>query len=346
MFEDFLDNKDSWLNQGDSSLRVVFSSRLRLARNLDNFPFPLQLDEAAAGDLLASFKDLSFFPEKGKGFSFVEMAKLNNLDKDFLLERHLISQHFLSSQRGGLILSSDERVSAMINEEDHLRLQVVESGYNLDKAWSRLNKLDDCLSSHFNYAFLPDLGYLTSCPTNVGTALRASCMLHLPGLILTKKIEKILNFLTKISFAIRGLFGEGSQALGNFFQISNQISLGVKEEELIDNLARVVMQVSQHELDARQTLAKKFKINLEDIVWRALGTMRSSRLIGCKEALRHLSTLSLGVDLGIIKEINREAVNGLFIKIQPAHLQKREGKFLNQRERDYLRSELLREELK
>ncbi len=345
MFEEFLDNKNSWINQGDSSPGVVFSSRLRLARNLSDFFFPSCLGPEAVEKLIDRFKDPSSYLGGNGNFAFIRMADLNVIDKEFLLERHLISRNFFSMNKGGLVFSQDERVSVMVSEEDHLRIQVVEAGFNLEKGWQKLNKVDDQISQSFDYAFLPELGYLTSCPTNTGTALRASCMLHLPGLILTQKIEKVFNFLNKISFTIRGLFGEGSQALGNFFQISNQISLGLKEEEVIDNLTRVVTQVIQHELDARQALQAKHKISLEDIVWRALGIARNSRLINCKEALAHLSALFLGIDLGIIKDIEKETVNNLFIVIQSAHLQKLEGKPLNRNERDYFRAEMLREKL-
>ncbi len=345
MFEEFLDNKDSWINKKEFSDRVVFSSRLRLARNLTDFPFPSRLNDSAAKLLISKFNHVKSFFKNGENFIFVNISDLDSQDKEFLLERHLVSQHFLCLEKGGLIFSSDEKISIMINEEDHLRLQVIEAGFDLKKGWEKLNQIDDSFARKFSYAFMPDLGYLTSCPTNAGTALRASCMLHLPGLIFTKKIEKVLQFLTKISFTIRGFFGEGSRSLGDFFQISNQISLGVNEEEIIDNLTRVVSQVSQHELDARQLLLKKFKTNLEDTVWRALGVMRNSRLINCKETLKHLSALSLGIDLGIIREVKKEVVKSLFITTQPVHIQKIEGRILNQKERDFLRAKLLREKL-
>ncbi len=345
MFEKFLTNKNSWVNQGSPSLEVVFSSRLRLARNLTGFAFPSRLSKSGAEAILDKFKQSNSFLPEEKDLIFVKMSELDKLDREFLLERHLISRQFFSSKQAALVVSSDERISAMINEEDHLRLQVIEAGYDFKNGWEKLDRIDDALAKRFSYAFLPDLGYLTSCPTNIGTGLRASCMMHLPGLILTKRIEKVLEFLAKVSFAIRGLFGEGSQASGNFFQISNQISLGVSEEEVIDNLSGIVKQIRRHELDSRQILLDKFKLKLEDTVWRALGIVKNCRLISCQETLKYLSALSLGIDLGIIKGIKKEVFNNLFIAVQPAHIQKLEGKVLSQKKRDYLRAELLREKL-
>lgn len=346
MFEDFLDNRHSWINQEEPYLGVIFSSRLRLARNLDGFLFPAKLKGPALEELIGRVKKINLLPQGKEKFLFFKTSNLSSHDKNFLLERHLVSQNFLLQKEAALIVSSDENIALMVNEEDHLRLQVVEPGYNLEKGWAKLSQIDDNLGNVFNYAFSPKFGYLSACPTNAGTALRASCMLCLPGLILTKKIEKVLTFLTKLSFTARGLFGEGSQALGNFFQISNQVSLGVSEVEIIDNLAKAVIQVSRHELNARQFLLEKFKTNLEDTVWRALGIMRNSRLIKCREALNHLSFLFLGIDLGIIKGIKKQAVSSLFAAVQPAHLEKLEGKPLNQNQRDYLRASLLREKLK
>lgn len=343
MFEEFLTRKNSWAGQEGSSSEVVFSSRLRLARNLTDFAFPLCLSDSLAQELLNRVRG---FIDSKKEFSFVELSELSELDKNFLLERHLVSRQFLAAKKGGLAFSSESDALVMVNEEDHFRLQVLEPGCGLMRGWYILSSLDDAFSQNFQYAFQPDLGHLTSCLTNAGTGLRASCMLHLPGLVLTEKIKEVLDFLTKLSLNVRGFFGEGSQALGHFFQISNRVSLGVEESEVIDNLENIVEQIRRHELSARRLLLSKFKVKTEDIVWRALGIMRNSRLIDCQEALEHLSILFLGTDLGIIKEIRKKVVADLFLTIQPAHLQKIEGKALNQRERDYFRAELLREKLR
>lgn len=354
MFEYFLNNKDGWLNGKGPEAEIVFSSRIRLARNIAGLPFPSRANNAQKKEVLDKVKEVHAQIKRLKNTTFVNMAELSALDSQFLLERHLISQeHAVLSKEKGLIVSGDEKISIMINEEDHLRSQVILSGFDLKKCWQVLEGIDSDLEKKISFSFLSDLGYLTSCPTNVGTALRASCMMHLPALALTKRINKILELLTRISFTTRGLFGEGTQALGNFFQISNQVSLGLSEEELIDNLIGVVNQVKTQEIDARNTLLKKHKMSLEDSVWRALGILRNSRLISSREALSHLSILCLGLDLGIIRNTDlpskgeaREVINSLFIIIQPAHLQKIESKSLKERERDYIRAEILRKKLK
>lgn len=353
MFEELINNKDSWLNGKGPDSEIVFSSRIRLARNIEGFPFPSQATREQRTEILDRLRVVSPGIKSLKGSIFVQRDQTNDLDNQLLLERHLISQeHIALGKEKGVIMSKDEKISIMINEEDHLRMQVITSGFDLKDCWKVLSKIDDDLGEKINFSFLPDLGYLTACPTNVGTGLRASCMMHLPALILTKKIKKILELLTRISFTTRGLFGEGTQALGDFFQISNQVSLGLSEEELIDNLIGVVNQVKEQEIDSRRTLLKKHKLSIEDNIWRALGILRNSRLISSKEALSHLSILSLGLDLGIIKSSDlkktkdpKELVNNLFIMIQPAHLQKIESKSLKEIERDYVRAEILRKEL-
>ncbi|MCF7907382.1 MAG: protein arginine kinase [Candidatus Omnitrophica bacterium] len=353
MFRNFLDNKDSWLSKKGPESEIVFSSRIRLARNIDGIPFPSKATIAQREEVFKSAKEAYPHIKRFKNSFFVNMDDLGELDSHFLLERHLIAQeHLVQASHRGLIMSKDEEISIMVNEEDHFRMQVITSGFDLKKCWDILDNIDNDLSKKISFSFLPDVGYLTACPTNVGTALRASCMLHLPALILTKRINKILELLARISFTTRGLFGEGTQALGNFFQISNQVSLGLSEEELIDNLISVVNQVKNHEIGARNILIKKYKKNLEDNVWRALGILRNARLINSKEALSHLSILSLGLDLGIIKDVDfskcktgKKLLRNLFIMIQPAHLQKIEGRTLKEKERDSIRADILRERL-
>ncbi|MDP2923437.1 MAG: protein arginine kinase [Candidatus Omnitrophota bacterium] len=346
MFEEFLNNKDSWLSGRGPSSEIIFSSRIRLARNFNDFPFPCRANSNQKEIILKKMQEIYSKVKGLKKAIFVSMEDLNNLERQFLLERHLISQEHMVSLKGkGLIVLADEKIALMINEEDHLRIQVMTSGFDLKLCWEVINDIDNELSKSIEFAFSSSMGYLTACPTNVGTALRASCMLHLPALVLTKRIAKVLELLAKISFTTRGLFGEGTQALGDFFQISNQASLGHSEAELIDNLSGVVNQVKEQEMDARDTLFRKHKNNLEDNIWRSLGILNNCRLISSKEALSHLSMLSLGLDLGIINSIKRELINSLFIAIQPAHLQKIEGKELKEGERDYTRAQILREKL-
>ncbi|MCM8786899.1 MAG: protein arginine kinase [Candidatus Omnitrophica bacterium] len=346
MFDDFLSNKNSWHNTEGPLSRIIFSSRLRLARNLADVPFPWKATtaqkEAICKKIEENYRKIPIL----KDSFFVRMEDVAELDREFLLERHLLSREFLTSLKGkALIVSSDERISIMINEEDHFRIQFITAGFELKKCWQILNEIDTQLSKIFSFAFDQQIGYLTACPTNVGTALRTSCMLHIPALVLTKRINKMLEFMAKISFTARGFFGEGTQALGNFFQISNQGSLGFSEEELIENISSVVNQIKDQELEARDILLKKHRISLEDNVWRAFGMLRHARLMNSKEALAHLSMLSLGIDLDIIKNLERQTINELFTIIQPAHLQKIENKILKEEERDYIRAKILREKL-
>jgi protein arginine kinase len=346
MFEELLNNKDTWLSGTGPFSEIIFSSRVRLARNFSDYPFPLRANPAQKEKILEAMKSASAKISILKGARFLHMDEIDDIDRQFLLERHLISQEHMHAAKGkGLILSLDEKIALMINEEDHLRMQAIASGFDLKKAYETINIIDDSIAEFVDFSFMPNLGYLTSCPTNVGTALRASCMLHLPALTFTKRINKVLELLAKISFATRGFFGEGTQALGDFFQISNQISLGLSESEVVDNLAGVVNQVKEQEIDAREILLKKHKINLEDNVWRSFGVLLNCRLISSKEALSHLSILSLGLDLGIINRISRELLNNLFLMIQPAHLQKIEARALKEGERDFIRAQILREKL-
>jgi protein arginine kinase len=353
MFEHFLENENSWLSGQGPEADIVFSSRIRLARNVCDTPFPMQASPSQKKSFVAKVNKIYTKAKHLKDAEFYKSEDIDELDKQLLLERHLVSQEYIEPGEGkALIFTKDESISIMVNEEDHLRMQVLVSGFNLRSSWHKLSSIDDDLSKELSFSYLPDLGYLTACPTNVGTGLRASCMLHLPALILTKRINKILELLSRISFTTRGLFGEGTQALGDFFQISNQVGLGLSEDELIDNLIGVVNQVKAQEVDSRSILMRKHKLTLQDNVWRALGILKNARLINSKEALSHLSILSLGVDLGIIKDTDlakknnsRELLNELFIVLQPAHLQKIEGKPLTESQRDSIRAELLREKL-
>lgn len=353
MFEDFINSKGGWLSGRGPESDIIFSSRIRLARNIAEFPFPWRASLSQKERVLAQVKEIHPHIARIKNSAFMKMDDVTELDCQLLGERHLISrEHSLVTKGKGLVLSSNEEISIMINEEDHIRAQVITSGFDLKKCWDILDNIDNDLSRKMSFAFMDDLGYLTACPTNLGTGMRASCMLHLPALALTKKINKMLELLSRISFTTRGLFGEGTQALGNFFQISNQVSLGISEQEIIDNLEAAVGQIKTQEMDARGLLIKKYKISLQDSIWRALGILQNCRLISTKEALGHLSILSLGLDLGIIKDSDlttggraKELINNLFIIIQPAHLQRIEAKPLKENERDFIRAVIIREKL-
>ena len=254
----------------------------------------------------------------------------------------------------GVAIGQGEMISVMINEEDHLRIQVIQSGLNLQDAWSVIDALDDELSEALPYAYSSDWGYLTCCPTNTGTGMRASVMAHLPALVITKQINKVLHTITKLGLTARGLYGEGTEASGNFFQISNQVALGRSEEEILENIDRILKEVIHQEQAAREGLLTSNRTQLEDRIWRAYGLLKHAKTMSSNEALDLLSALRLGVDLELMTNgsalpgsngLDRKAVNELFLFSQPAHLQKLEGKTLTARERDTKRAQLLRARL-
>ncbi len=322
------------------------SSRIRLARNLDRLPFSHWANKKQQEEVLSKTQDVILVNNYLKGALFLEMDDLNSVDKQFLIERHLISrEHALNVDHKAVVISDNEIISIMINEEDHLRIQVIQSGFNLIETWKLISTIESELDRKLNFAFSADWGYLTACPTNTGTGLRASVMLHLPALVLTKQIGRVLQAITKLSLTARGFYGEGTEASGNFFQISNQVTLGHTEEDIIDNIERIIRQVIEHEQNARQTLLAKNKETLEDRIWRAYGTLKSAYIITSNETIELLSSLRLGVDLGIIKDFDRQLINELSILTQPAHLQKIEGKKLSPTERDVKRAALIRRKL-
>lgn len=344
----FTNQSAEWLRAAGPESDVVVSSRLRFARNLEGFPFLQKLEAPQKEEILGQVEKSIKKVKLTKKAFYIRLDSLNDLDRQFLLERHLISrEHATDKHEKAVVVTPDEVVSIMVLEEDHLRLQTFQSGLNLLQALKIMNQIDSELEQHLRYAFDSKLGYLTACPTNVGTGLRASCMLHLPGLVLTKQVHKVLQALAKLNLAARGLYGEGTQATGNLFQFSNQMTLGQKEEEIIDNLERVIHQVVEHEREARTHLADKKKPKFEDQIWRAIGSLKSARIIASSEATQLLSLMQLGIYIGLVKsQLSREDLNGLFLIIQPGHLQKISGKDLTSAERDEARAELIRTKLK
>ena len=343
---DLLNQKSEWLRGTGPNSDIVISSRIRLARNLDKLSFSHWADEKGQGEVLTKVESAISESNYLKGSLFLKMREMSNIDKQFLVERHLISrEHATGSDHKGVMISDKEIVSIMINEEDHLRIQVVQSGFNLAEARLLTDRIESELESHLNFAFSSNWGYLTACPTNVGTGMRASVMLHLPALVMTNQISKVLQAIAKLSLTTRGLFGEGTEAKGNFFQISNQISLGRLEIEIIDNIERVIKQVMEYEQSARNNLLTHNKDLIEDRVGRAYGILKGVRIISSNETIDLLSSVRLGVDIGLLKDIDRGMVNELFILTQPAHLQKIEGKALTADKRDVKRAELIRKKL-
>jgi len=344
--DDLLNNTGEWIRCTGPVCDIVMSSRVRLARNLADYPFSHWASKREQETILGISKESILSLKKLKGSLFVEIGKLDPIDKQFLVERHLMSkEHMIDSENKGLSVGQDEVISIMINEEDHLRMQVMKSGFNLKEAWQIINDIDTELGNSMDFAYSMDFGYLTACPTNAGTGMRASVMLHLPSLVMTKQIGKVLQAITKLSLTARGLYGEGTDASGNFFQISNQVSLGHKEEDIIDNIDRIIKQIVDHERSARETLLLQNREALEDRIWRAYGTLKSAHIITSTETIDLLSLARLGVDLGVIKQADRTLINELFVITQPAHLQKLEKKKLTPNQRDVKRAEIVREKL-
>ena len=339
--EDMVRRHGSWLESGAAEGPVV-SSRIRLARNLEEYSFP---GWASEEENHAVWLQLSaIFEHMEPQFIEFGMPGICDLDKEILFERHLISNELVEQDDScGVFVTPDERLSIMVNEEDHIRIQSLQAGLNLRKAWQTADHIDDQLEDKVSYAFSPKLGYLTSCPSNVGTGMRASVMLHLPGLVLMDEMTPVINGISKIGLAVRGMWGEGSEAAGNMFQVSNQITLGRREADIIAHLEQIVQELVEHELNARNRLMETKSVLVEDHVARAFGILSRARLITSGEALNLLSTLRLGLDLGMVDRFSPRELDTLFISIQPAHLQKLEGKELTPDDRDVVRAQMLRE---
>ncbi|MCU0666857.1 MAG: protein arginine kinase [Candidatus Omnitrophica bacterium] len=345
---DFLNHTSEWLRGTGPNADIVISSRIRLARNLNKFSFPHWAAKKQSEDVLDLLEEkIKLVPSLAQ-VHFLRLASMDAVDKQFLVERHLMSlEHAQKDTSRAVAIDHDEIISIMANEEDHLRIQVMQSGFNLHQAWQVVNIIDDELSKVLDYAFLPEWGYLTACPTNTGTGMRSSVMLHLPALVMTRQIDRVLAAISKLSFTTRGLFGEGTQATGNLFQVSNQVSLGVKEEEIIENLNGLIKQIIDQENQARQAVFERNKEFLADRVHRSFGILKNARIISSNETIELLSMVRLGCDLGLIdKCMDRRVINELFIITQPAHLQKLENKKLSSQERDIKRAQLIRDKLK
>ncbi|MFH0985409.1 MAG: protein arginine kinase [Candidatus Omnitrophota bacterium] len=341
----FIGQPVNWLRATGPESDVVISSRLRMARNLANFPFLSRLAAEQRDAIIHEVGEVVKRSNFLKEAYFLSSPELSEIDRQFLLERHLVSRElFLEEGKSAVAITPDETVSLMVIEEDHLRLQVFQSGLNLAETWRIADEIDTELEKDLDYAFDGTLGYLTACPTNLGTGMRASCMLHLPSLVLTKQVHKVLQALSKLNLAVRGLYGEGTQASGNFFQFSNQITLGQPEDEIISNLEGVIRQVITHEREAREYLKKKRKGKMEDQIWRALAALKAARLISSSEAVQLLSLVQVGIDVGVLEgQVTHTDLNQLFLLIQPAHLQKMNGKELSATERDARRASRIRE---
>ncbi|MBX3744675.1 MAG: protein arginine kinase [Verrucomicrobiae bacterium] len=326
--------------------QIVLSSRVRLARNIQGFAFPgwaKKSERVRSLDIIRSAVEQ--VPVMTSGFAD-SMDSLSSMDKQILVERHLISrEHAAKSGGSGLVLDRLESLSVMINEEDHLRMQSLRPGLQLREAWQAVDEMDSALEARLPYAFSPDLGFLTACPTNVGTGIRVSAMLHLPGLVLTELINSIVQSVNKLGLAVRGLYGEGTEALGNIFQVSNQMTLGESELEIVERLSKVVHQMIEHELNARQKLLEEKPKVLFNHVGRAFGILANAHSISSKEAMNLLSLVRLAHDFKMFPTVPRALFDELLLVTQPAHLQRAQAGKLAADERDIRRADLLRDRL-
>jgi len=338
-----------WMRGNGQDSDIVISTRVRVARNLQHLPFPLLATDQQSGEVLERLTDVLKNKDDLQEFGYLHVIKLSEideLDKKVLVEKHLISPNLANESRNGaVILTEDESVSIMINEEDHLRIQCLYPGFQVREAWARATALDDVFESEIDYAFDDKRGYLTSCPTNVGTGLRASVMMHLPALVMTQQINRILSAVSQVGLTVRGIYGEGSEALGNLFQISNQITLGQTESEIIENLHSVALQIIEHEKNARARLLGESKLRITDRVMRSYGILSYAAVMDSKEAAQRLSDVRLGVDLGLLEGPEIPVMNELNVKTQPGFLQKTYGEGMTPSERDMYRAKLIRETL-
>jgi len=339
-----------WMDADGPESGIAISSRIRVARNLAGIPFPHLLKNSNAEDVIHAVRLAVEDKELVRQAGVLELSLLSELspvERQILVDKHLISPDLINSfERKAVVLRDDEVISIMINEEDHLRIQCLLPGLQLQDAWDLINQVDDGLEKTLDYAYSEQLGYLTACPTNVGTGLRASVMLHLPALGLVKQLKGMLNAIGKVGLTARGLFGEGTEALGDLFQISNQITLGQTEEEIINNLTAVVRQIIAQERASRMALYKERREFIEDRVYRAYGILKNAYILSYEEAMRLFSDLRLGVEMELISVIPAKLLNELMVRTRPAFLIKMAGQEMPAHQRDIFRAELIRKEFK
>lgn len=335
----------NWYLQNGKDSDVVISSRVRLARNIADIPFPTKFSEEQAKGVINKIKDIT--PSIGYGLKFIDLSNLDDITKVALIEKHVISPEFGMNKKaqGAMLINDEENICIMINEEDHIRLQVFASGLELENLKNLAVEIEEKIGQMLNYASSENYGYLTSCPTNVGTAMKASVMIHLPALTMTGNINKILNIINGFGMNIHGIYGEGTQSQGDIYQISNNQTLGLTESDIIKNLNVITEKVIEQERMARKYLAKNL-IDLEDRIYRAYGTLAYATKLSTDETRKLLSYVKLGTDLGIIKELDDSKISKLYLYVQPANLQKYVGKELDGYEREIKRPEVVKEIIK
>lgn len=344
----FVQALSDWMKGNSPESDVVISTRVRLARNLSNLPFPMLATNAQSKEVLDQIVRVleSDGLRRVSQFDLFILDQLSELHKRVLVEKHLISPGLANESRNGAVMiNRNESVSIMVNEEDHLRIQCLSPGFQIRETWELANRIDDVFEAQVDYAFEERRGFMTSCPTNVGTGIRASVMMHLPALVLTQQMNRILQAINQVGLAVRGIYGEGSEAIGNVFQVSNQITLGQSEEEIIDNLHSVAKQIIEHERAARQKLLGESKLRITDRVKRSYGILSHAAIMDSKEAAQRLSDVRLGVDLGLLGDVSPHVLNELMVMTQPGFLQQYAGTKLSADDRDIRRAELIRDKI-
>ena len=335
-----------WLEGNLSDQDVAISTRVRVARNLREYDFPLYMSVEESNNLTKNILDTMKDSFSDSNYKFLRVRDLTNVERLMYIEEHLISPGLTQKiDKSSFLIRNDERVTIMINEEDHLRIQTLLPGLDLFGAWNLCSEIDDKLESQLNFAYHKDLGYLTACPTNVGTGLRASVMVHLPSVSLTGHINTMIDALRKIGLTVRGIYGEGSEAVGNLYQISNQTTLGDTEQEILDKLNKIIYQIVTRERNTRKYLMDKKGIEIEDKVYRSFGILKNCRLITSKEALTHLSNVKLAYDMGYLKDHKLKDIINLMVDIKPGTIQKNLDRDINKEERDKIRAEIIRKYL-
>ncbi len=323
---------------------IVITSRIRLARNLKDYRFPIKMSQEESSKVIQEVKKAVSGTDLD--YNLIYLKDLSDMERNALVENHLISPALADNRdRGALLLSSDKKVSVMLNEEDHVRIQTLEKGMSLKECWDLSNKIDDVIEDSVEYAFDRELGYVTSCPTNIGTGMRASVMIHLPALSITNQIEKLLYGVSQLGVAVRGVYGEGTKSLGHLYQISNQGTLGASEETLIDKINQIVKQIVEKEEKTREHLKKNNFEDIEDEFYRAYGLLTNARKMATEEAMRLLSLIKLGREMEMIDVADGKNLYDLMVRIQPNNLLTTEGNELLPKERDNKRAEIIRKEL-
>ena len=337
-----------WLRGVGPMADVVISSRVRLARNLANYPFLSTVTETERTEVYRCLVDaITSLPGGGENL-LIDIENADPIDRQILVERHLISrQHAASEGSRGVAVSKEETLALMINEEDHLRVQGLRSGLQLEALWKQVSEIDDQLGEALDFAFDQQFGFLTACPTNVGTGIRVSVMVHLPALTMTREIERVVRAARDMRLAVRGMYGEGTEAIGGLYQVSNQTTLGKSEEKIIQDFAQTTIpKIVEYEKLARESLVKHRPYQLDDAIWRAYGILSNARCISSEETQALLSPIRVGINMGRFDKLDIPALNELFLHTQPAHLQKIHGTPLEGRERAIVRAEYLRKRLK